>query len=159
LKDTKIESTGEVIGIARHSESRAPIEELTSARITLERGVEGDCHGEPGLSQVTVVGEEGWRAATAELDADLAWTLRRANLLIRGIDLFNRTGMRLLLGDVVLEITGENDPCWLMDKQYRGLRKALTPDWRAGVACRVVNGGTLQIGDPVSLVANANSEG
>jgi MOSC domain-containing protein YiiM len=46
-----------------------------------------------------------------------------------------------------------------MDKQYRGLRKALTPDWRAGVACRVVNGGTLQIGDRVSLVANENSEG
>ena len=152
-------STGEIVGIARHSESRALIEELSSAVITLERGVEGDCHGQPGPSQVTVVGEEGWRAAIAELDADLAWTLRRANLLIRGIDLFNRTGMRLRIGEVVLEITGENDPCWVMDKQYGGLRKALTPHWRAGVACRVINGGTVKIGDRVSLVANDNSEG
>jgi len=28
------DSSGEIIGIARHSKSRAPIEELTSVRIT-----------------------------------------------------------------------------------------------------------------------------
>jgi MOSC domain-containing protein YiiM len=104
------------------------------------------------------VSEEGWRAATTELNTDLSWTLRRANILIRDIDLFHCAGMRLHLGDVVLEITGENDPCWLMDKQHRGLRKALTPQWRAGIACRVINGGILKIGDRVALVANAKSE-
>jgi len=31
------------------------------------------------------------------------------------------------------------------------LRKALTPDWRAGVACRVVHGGTIMVGDEVTL--------
>jgi len=142
----------EVVGIARHSKSRAPIEELSTALITLESGVEGDCHGEPGPSQITVVAEESWKAATAELGCDLSWTLRRANLLIRGIDLFNRTGMLLHIGETVLEITGENEPCWLMDKQHRGLRKALAPQWRAGVACRVIKGGEVKIGDRAALV-------
>jgi MOSC domain-containing protein YiiM len=143
----------EVAGIARHSQSRAPIEELSAVRVTLESGVEGDCHGEPGSSQITVVAEESWKAASAELGCDLSWTLRRANLLLRGINLFNRAGMRLHIGDVVLEITGENEPCWLMDKQHRGLRKALTPEWRAGVSCRVVKGGEVRIGDRATLVA------
>ena len=120
-------------------------------RITQEHGVEGDCHGQPGPSQVTVVSEVGWRAATTELGAELSWTLRRANLLIGGVDLFDTTGMKLRLGDVVLEITGENEPCWLMDKQHRGLRKALTPEWRAGIACRVLHSGTIKIGDQVGL--------
>jgi MOSC domain-containing protein YiiM len=155
---SQYDAPGEIVAIARHREPRAPIEELRSAHISLERGVEGDCHGEPGPSQVTVVGEEGWRAALADLGAELSWTLRRANLLIRGIDLFNSAGMRLRLGHVVLEITGENDPCWLMDKQHRGLRKALTPDWRAGIAARVVYGGTVGIGDQVTLIANEKSE-
>jgi MOSC domain-containing protein YiiM len=154
VENSTINSTGEIIAIARHSKSREPIEELTSARITVESGVEGDCHGAPGPSQVTVVSEEGWRAALVELGTDLPWTLRRANLLIRGIDLFNTTGKRLRLGDVVLEITGENDPCWLMDKQHRGLRKALTPRWRAGIACRVIAGGIIKVGQPAVLIAD-----
>ena len=145
--------SADLIGIARHSERRAPIEELSAALITPERGVAGDCHGEPGPSQVTVVAEESWKAATNELGCDLSWTLRRANLLIRGIDLFNRAGMLLHIGDIVLEITGENEPCWLMDKQHRGLRKALTPDWRAGVSCRVIKGGQVRIGDSATLVS------
>ena len=149
--------TGHLIGIARHSKSRAPIEELTSARITLERGVEGDCHGEPGPSQVTVVSEEGWHAAIAELGAELSWTLRRANLLIRGVELLKTTGTRLRLGEIVLEITGENEPCWVMDQQHRGLRKALTPQWRAGVACRVLAAGVVRLGDRASLGAGGKS--
>jgi MOSC domain-containing protein YiiM len=144
-------SSGEIVGSARHRESRAPIEELTSIRVTMESGVEGDCHGQPGPSQVTIVSEEGWRAATADLGVELSWTGRRANLLIRGIDLFNRAGMRLHLGGVVLEITGENEPCFVMDKQHRGLRKALTPQWRAGIACRVIQAGSIKVGDRVAL--------
>ncbi|HLI82151.1 MAG TPA: MOSC domain-containing protein, partial [Candidatus Binataceae bacterium] len=142
-------SAGEIVAIARHIRQRAPIEELDSVRITLESGVEGDCHGDPGPSQVTLVSEEAWRDAIADLGIALPWTLRRANVLVRGVDLFNTSGLRLHLGDVVLEITGENDPCWLMDKQHRGLRKALTPRWRAGVACRVIKSGIVEVGDRV----------
>jgi MOSC domain-containing protein YiiM len=142
---------GEVAGIARHAASRAPIEALDWVPISMEAGVDGDCHGEPGPRQVTVVSEEAWKEAIAELGSDLSWTLRRANLLLRGIDLRDSVGARLSCKEVILEICEENPPCFVMDRQHRGLRKALRPDWRAGVACRVVRGGTVRIGDRVSL--------
>jgi MOSC domain-containing protein YiiM len=145
-------SSGTVVSIARHAKQRAPIEELDCARITPEAGVEGDCHGEPGPSQVTVVSEEGWHAATADLATELSWTLRRANLLVRGIDLLHTAGKHLQVGEVLLEISAENEPCWLMDKQHRGLRKALTPAWRAGVSCRVIRGAAIKLGDRVRLL-------
>ncbi len=145
---------GEIMGIARHQKPRAPIEELRSARVTVEAGVEGDCHGAPGPSQITIVSEEGWRAANAELGVELPWVLRRANLLIRGIALFNTTGVRLQIGEVVVEITGENEPCFVMDRQHRGLRKVLKPAWRAGVACRVIQSGTVKKGDRVTVLAD-----
>lgn len=142
---------GEIVAIARHAESRAPIEELSTAPVSLEAGIEGDCHGAPGPSQVTVVSEEGWRDATADLGIELSWTLRRANVLIRGLDLFDTASKQLRLGEVILEVTGENVPCWLMDKQHRELRKTLTPRWRAGVSCRVIRGGIIKLGDRVSF--------
>jgi MOSC domain-containing protein YiiM len=39
-----------------------------------------------------------------------------------------------------------------MDKQHEGLRKALTPEWRGGVACRVLRGGDVAVGDDVALL-------
>lgn len=150
-------SSGRLIGIARHAKPRDPIEELTSTTVSVEAGIEGDCHGEPGPSQVTVVAEEGWLAATKDLRVELLWTMRRANLLVRGIDLLSSTGKRLQIGELTIEITGENDPCFVMDRQHRGLRKALTPDWRAGVACRVIRGGKIEVGDEVTLAVTDHS--
>jgi len=55
------------------------------------------------------------------------------------------------IGEVQLEVVEENPPCRVMDIQQSGLRKALTPDWRAGVTCRVLSGGKLRVGDSVRL--------
>ena len=56
-----------------------------------------------------------------------------------------------MIGDLVLEITGETDPCSRMDEARQGLRLALTPEWRGGVCCRVVTGGDIAVGDAVRL--------
>lgn len=61
------------------------------------------------------------------------------------------TGARLQVGEVVLEITGECEPCRVMDAQRQGLRAALAPDWRAGVSCCVVSPCSIRIGAPVRL--------
>jgi MOSC domain-containing protein YiiM len=60
-----------------------------------------------------------------------------------------RAGAKLVIGDLVLEVTQETQPCHLMDEAHFGLRAALKPDWRGGVCCRVVEGGTIRIGDRV----------
>lgn len=124
---------------------------ITPARsvIHIGSGVDGDAGRRPGLAQVTIVSEESWRAACGDVGAALPWTLRRANLLVAGLPLRPLAGSRLLIGGVVLEVTGEADPCRRMDEACAGLRRALTPEARGGVRCRVLAGGPIAVGDEV----------
>jgi MOSC domain-containing protein YiiM len=121
--------------------------ELTNAEICRESGVEGDSRGKPGKRQVTVLSKDGWEAACAEVDVELPWTLRRANLLVEGIDLTLERGARLRVGTALLEVTGETDPCVRMDATKPGLFAALEKDARGGVCCRVVESGVVSTGD------------
>jgi MOSC domain-containing protein YiiM len=142
---------GELLGIARRSKPREPIETANEVLITIEAGVEGDCHGSEPDRQVTVISADSWRDACQDLGMEVPWTKRRANLLLGGIDLRDTKGALILIGDVLLEIADENPPCRVMDIQQDGLRKALKPDWRAGVSCRVLTGGKIKLGDTVRL--------
>jgi MOSC domain-containing protein YiiM len=38
-----------------------------------------------------------------------------------------------------------------MERAFPGLRKALSPEWRGGVTCKVVAGGEVRAGDEVSV--------
>lgn len=131
------------------------MEELDSALLSEAEGLGGDLRGKPGPRQVTVLAHEGWRAACDDLGADLPWTLRRANLLIKQVSLQGQTARRLRIGAAVLEITGECDPCARMDGQHDGLTAALAPGWRGGATCRVVSGGEIRPGDAVELIEPA----
>lgn len=142
---------GEVTGIALRDRPRAPMQQLTQSEITIAAGLTGDFRGAARGRQVTVLTEEGWQAACAELGEELPWVTRRANLLLRGVDLAGRVGARLYVGDAVLVITDECDPCSVMDKARKGLRRALLPGWRAGVTCRVAQGGLVRVGDAAEL--------
>ncbi len=127
--------------------------EIDSVEITCEQGVVLDTRGKPGKRQVTVLSAESWQAVCHELDVELPWTTRRANILVSGITFSaNDMGKILQMGDVRLQITVETDPCHRMDEQQQGLTAALTPDWRAGVCCRVLQGGFIRLNDKVKLL-------
>lgn len=149
-------STGRLLGIAIRSKSRAPMVELQSCEITCQDGLVGDFRGRPGARQVTVLALEDWQAATSELEQDLAWTTRRANLLVDGISLEAKQDAIIRIGGVVLKIRGECDPCGRMDESSAGLQDALRPNWRGGVCCQVLSGGTIQVGDAVELRQTAS---
>ena len=142
---------GHLIAIAIREKSRAPMTELESAEISNERGVNGDFRGKPGKRQVTVLSIEDWRAACEELGQELAWTTRRANLLVDGIRFDQSQGALFHVGDAVLEVMSETEPCGRMDEAAPGLCRALTPEWRGGVCCRVISGGSVFVGDAVAL--------
>ncbi len=141
-----------VLAIAVRAKPRAAMQTTDHVRLSVERGIDGDFRGTQKGRQVTVLSQAAWNKACAELDAELPWTTRRANLLIDGFEFGeNDLGKTLRIGEVELIVTQETDPCSRMDEQHPGLTAALLPDWRGGVCCDVVTPGAIRVGDPVRL--------
>ncbi len=142
---------GTLLAIGTKDYSRGPMKQHERAVISQANGVEDDFRGSNSGRNVVVLTREGWDAACRELGQSLDWTARRANLFVEGVNLTGQTGVRLRIGEVVLEVTGECDPCERMESAASGLCAALEPDWRAGVTCVVVSEGTIAPGDVVAL--------
>ena len=111
-------------------------------------GLEGNAD-RGGSRQVTFLDADAWERATAEIGTDVAPMARRANLLVRGIDLAESTGRVVTIGECRVRIRGETLPCDQMEEAAPGLRKSLEPDWRAGAFGMVLVGGEISVGDPV----------
>ena len=144
--------SGKLIAIARVAELRSPLEPLAFARVSVEAGIEGDARGRKLDRQVTILFRESWDDACRELGAALPWTTRRANLLVEGVPPPQRTGGKLVIGNVTLEVMLQTDPCMLMERAHKGLKAALPPAWRGGVCCKVIAGGEIHTGDEVALI-------
>ncbi|AZG34348.1 MULTISPECIES: MOSC domain-containing protein [Shewanella] len=139
--------------IAYKTAKRGAMKPALCANVTLARGVENDVFGRPGKRQVTVLSKPQWQIACQQVKTDLDWLTRRANLLINGYQFSAAdVGKIITIGtELRLQITGETDPCKKMELAHAGLEQALTPDWRGGVTCRVINGGLIQPGDLIIL--------
>lgn len=149
-------SDGRLIGIARRPERRAPMQEVAEGSISLAAGLAGDCKGGKfPLRQITVLAREAWQIAAATVgDPGLPWTVRRANLLVEGVELPRAKGGILRIGMVRLEVTGQTHPCVRMEEARAGLLKALSRDWRGGVTCRVLSGGPIALVDAVEVLVS-----
>ena len=142
---------GRLLGIAVKARTRAPMSVRSHAALDAQTGLDGDWRGRMDGRQVTVLFEDDWARACAAVGERMPWTRRRANLYVGGIANPRAPGGMLRIGETVLEVTGETEPCSRMDQEAAGLRRALEPEWLAGVTCRVVRGGTLRLDDPVTL--------
>ncbi|MFT6371715.1 MAG: MOSC domain-containing protein YiiM [Gammaproteobacteria bacterium] len=141
-----------LIDIAFRTTSKASMQTCNQANVSLAKGVEQDFRGSSKKRQVTVLSTVDWQQVCKEMDADLPWTTRRANLLVDELTFSQAdVGKTLRVGDIELEITQETDPCIRMDEQHQGLKSALMPDWRGGVCCKVIKAGSLKVGDSVEL--------
>lgn len=147
------QKTGVIAGIARKSSSRSAMELINNCTVTCAEGVENDFRGMPGNRQVTLLSRPAWRAACQELNAvGLEWTTRRANLLVEGLEFGPEDlGSIVEIGKLKMKITLETDPCSRMDEQVPGLKAALTPNWRGGVCCKVIQNGRVHLGDTVKI--------
>ena len=150
---------GRLAGIARHDRPKGPMETVGRVAVTAAEGVHGDFRGglaatKPGRKrQVSLIEAECVGLALAESGAVLDWWDCRRNLLVQGLRLPREEGLRVRIGDsLVLEITGECDPCERMDALHEGLRAALTPDWRGGFLGRVIEDGEIAVGDAIRIL-------
>ena len=150
---------GRLAGIARHDRPFGPMETLERVTVTAAEGVHGDFRGaraslKPSRKrQVSLVEAECVVAALGEAGAVVDWSDCRRNLLIQGLRLPREEGLRVQIGQsLVLEITGECEPCERMDSLHNGLRAAMTPDWRGGFLGRVIEDGEIAVGDEIRIL-------
>jgi len=151
--------TGKLAGIARHREPKGPMEAIAAALVSTAGGVHGDFRGglastKPGKErQVSLIERACWESAAAESHCPYEWWNSRRNLLVENLRLPREPGTRVQIGaTLVVEITGECDPCGRMEALHPGLRAALTPDWRGGFLGRVIEDGEIALGDEIRIV-------
>jgi MOSC domain-containing protein YiiM len=130
---------------------RGPMREVDELDLVVGHGIEGNADAS-GRRQVTVIARDRWNRACAELGTEVDPVLRRANVLLDGIDLARSRGRTLLIGGARLRIGGETRPCRLMDDFHPGLRRALDVDWGGGAFAEVVVGGAIHVGDEATWV-------
>lgn len=128
---------------------RGPMDETRAATLVAGRGLVGNAN-QGGHRQVTLLSAERWADVAERLGIDVAPVLRRANLLVSGVDLENARGRVLRLGSCRIRLLGETRPCERMDEAAPGLRAALQPRWGGGAYGEVIEGGDLRGGDAVA---------
>lgn len=129
---------------------RGPIEAVDSVELDPEQGVVGDRYaGRTGSRQVTVIQAEHLAAIGAYLGQPPTDPARlRRNLVVAGLNLLAVKDRILRIGGAMLQVTGQCHPCSRMEEElgpggYNAVRG------HGGLTARVVQGGTVRIGDEV----------
>ena len=135
---------------------RGPMDSVASAQLVAGRGIVGNAN-QGGKRQITLIDEAAWRSATDAVGAEIDPSKRRANVMLRGIDLERSNGLFLRLGECLVRIYNETRPCERMDEAHSGLRDALRPHWRGGAFAEIVEGGTIRVGDEAEWVVEQQS--
>ncbi|NBD15966.1 MAG: MOSC domain-containing protein [Cyanobacteria bacterium] len=134
---------------------RGPMDAVAAAEMVAQRGLVGNAD-QGGRRQVTVIDAEVWETVMMELGVNIDPAARRANFLVRGLELANSRKRILQLGECRIQIFTEAKPCERMDEIQPGLKRALYHHWRGGACGQVLIGGKVRIGDRVRWQSYAN---
>ena len=127
---------------------RGPMDPVPTATLD-SRGLVGNAN-RSGRRQITLISRERWDAVIEALGTAVEPSIRRANLMVSGIDLEKSRGRVLRVGATRLRINGETRPCWQMEEAQPGLQAALDPHWSGGAFAEVLDGGEIHVGDSVA---------
>ena len=139
------------------------MESLTSVEAIAGVGLSGDRYSagigfysprptEPGAREVTLLEAETLDRLRQDHDLELGPTEHRRNLTTRGVRLRELLGQRFRVGEVVLDGVRDCPPC----EHLEGLlgKPVMRPLLeRGGLRARIVEGGTIRVGDPIELVS------
>ncbi len=126
---------------------RGPMDAVESAVLVKGQGIQGNAD-QGGRRQVTLLSAEQWAKALGE---DVPAHIRRANLLVSGVNLRETRDWIVKVGGVEMLVSGETKPCKLMDDIRPGLQEALRPDWGGGAYAQVLTDGEIRVGDEITL--------
>lgn len=141
---------GRVQWIGLRPAREVPMQAVDVVEAEAGRGLVGDRYSSAsGKRGVTLIQAEHLPVIAAlSGHAEIAPATLRRNLLVSGIPLVALKGRRFRIGDVLLEGTGECDPCSRMEAAlgtggYNAMRGM------GGLCARIIEGGTLRAGDAV----------
>jgi MOSC domain-containing protein YiiM len=142
----------EVSHLFQALEQRHPVREFDEVFAVEDKGFKNCVHGRPGSSrQLLLVDLE-----TLE-KFGIAPGRVKENITTRGINLGGLSaGQRLRVGEALLEVTKECEPCHQMDAIRQGLQEALRG--RRGILCRVMESGRIRRGDQIEIVGKTDAE-
>lgn len=160
---------GRLEGIYLRPDRGQPCQSPAQALAIANRGLQGDraslrasSQANGSKRQVTLLQAEHLpviAALTGRAQVDPA-VLRR-NLIVSGLNLlaakslFKDQSLHLLIGEVLVEVTGPCEPCSRME-QVLGTGGYNAMRGHGGVTARILRGGMLNIGDTVQVVAGAD---
>ena len=142
-----LEGTVKSLGIAVSKLS--PMDQVNKIELITGQGIVGDRH----------LRTDGTRSKRQILLMDIETLIEfglserdiKENITVQGIDFsLIKLGNIVRIGmDVVLEITGDCEPCSRMDELRSGLKNAI--DGRRGMLAYVKSGGTISSGDSITV--------
>lgn len=146
--------TGRVEWIGLRPKRDVPMREVQAVDAITGAGLAGDRYASgSGKRGVTLIQAEHLPAIASLSGHDVVVpALLRRNLVVSGIALVALKGRRFRIGDVLLEGTDSCDPCSRMETAlgpggYNAMRG------HGGLCARILEGGTLHVGDRVAVVA------
>jgi len=141
----------EIAHIWRSPKRRELMEELETAQVYENEGVEGCAHRRGGKRNVLFVAAEDLESL------DVPAGRVKENFTVRGADVMNwPIGQRLAAGDAQFEVSMVCDPCELMEEIRPGLQAEL--EGKRGMLAKVVKTGRVTRGDAVVLLPVASSD-
>ena len=119
---------------------------VRSANLVEDLGIEGDKHANAASRRQVLLADKEALDAVGVLPGTI-----KENVTVEGVDVMQLpAGSRVRLGrSAVLEITAVCEPCFRMDEIREGLKQEL--EGRRGMVSRVVQGGTISVGDPITV--------
>ena len=132
---------------------KTPVEELV---LVQEHGVRGDAHAGAWHRQVSLLAEESIESARAR-GLDVTFGDFAENIATKGIELTQlKLGTRLSLGpDALVEVTQIGKECIKKCAIYYQAGDCIMP--REGIFARVLKGGTIKIGDAITVIPESAS--
>lgn len=150
---TQFPRAGRVRWIGLRPARNVPMHAVDSAEAVAGRGLRGDRYASAsGKRGITLIQAEHLPAIAALVGLDAVETAAlRRNLVVSGIPVIALKGRRFHIGDVLCEGTAPCDPCSRMEVAlgpggYNAMRG------HGGLCARVLQGGTLRIGDAVTWI-------
>ncbi len=150
---------GRVAAIHVAPEQGAPVEPRETVRAVAGRGLRGDRYFEEmgtfadrSGSDLTLIEREALAAVERDHDIALAPGVHRRNVTTAGVALNHLVGERFRVGGAVCVGEALCEPCSYLERhlEREGIREALVH--RDGLRARVVEGGTVALGDAVAVV-------